>query len=50
MFKASLRVWKFLMDVVGNAPKPRALSTELHLDVIKFVFDRLKIFVPIVVK
>ena len=25
MFKASLRVWKFLMDVVGNTPKSSAI-------------------------
>ena len=25
MFKASLRVWKFLIDVVGNTPKSSAI-------------------------
>ena len=33
MFKASLRVWKFLMDVVGNTPKPGALPTGPHPDI-----------------
>ena len=31
MFKASLRFWNFLMDVVGNTPKTSALPTAPHL-------------------
>ena len=37
MFKASLRVWKFLMDVVGNTPKTSALPTAPHLDIKLFI-------------
>ena len=33
MFKASLRFWNFLMDVVGNTPKPPALPAAPHPDI-----------------
>ena len=39
MFKASLRVWKFLLDVVGNTPKPPALPAAPHPDIYSIFLD-----------
>ncbi len=43
MFKASLRFWNFLMDVVGNTPKASALPTAPHLDIVAVDFYRHRI-------